>query len=78
MLYVLICDGKNKVKMIKLKVCDEIKGENVRLISSVVGLSDGEIWTTHRGVNPCGVSRREVWRPDASDTGAKSLSCKIK
>jgi hypothetical protein len=33
MLYVLICDGTNKVKTIKLKVCDEIKGENVGLIS---------------------------------------------
>jgi hypothetical protein len=35
MLYVPICDGTNKVE--KLKVCDEIKGENVRLISSSVG-----------------------------------------
>ena len=33
MLYVLICDGTNKVNGVKLKVCDEIKGENVRLIS---------------------------------------------
>jgi hypothetical protein len=37
MLYVLICDGTNKVKMIKLKVCDEIKRENVRLISPPMG-----------------------------------------
>jgi hypothetical protein len=37
MLYVLICDGTNKVKMIKIKVCDEIKGENVRLISPPMG-----------------------------------------
>jgi hypothetical protein len=33
MLYVLMCDGMNKVKMITLKVCDEIKEENVGLIS---------------------------------------------
>jgi hypothetical protein len=37
MLYVLICDGTNKVKMIKLKVCDEIKGDNVGLISPPMG-----------------------------------------
>jgi hypothetical protein len=37
MLYVPIFDGTNKVEKLKLKVCDEIKGENVRLISSSVG-----------------------------------------
>jgi hypothetical protein len=35
MLYVPIRDGTNKVEKLKLKVCDEIKGENVRMISSV-------------------------------------------
>jgi hypothetical protein len=35
MLYVPICDGTNKVEKLKLKVYDEIKGENVRMISSV-------------------------------------------
>jgi hypothetical protein len=37
MLYVPICDGTNKVEKLKLKVCDEIKRENVSLISSSVG-----------------------------------------
>jgi hypothetical protein len=37
MLCVLICDRTNKVKMIKLKECDEIKGEKVRLISPPMG-----------------------------------------
>jgi hypothetical protein len=35
--YVPIYDGTNKVERLKLKVCDEIKGENVRLIFSSVG-----------------------------------------
>ena len=34
MFYILICDEMSKVKSIKLKVKVEIKGENVRLISS--------------------------------------------
>ena len=55
MLYVPICDETNKLESIRLKVKDEIKGENVRLISFRVGP------TAHRAPDP----RPDRGRPTA-------------